>query len=125
MDYKCDLYVYESSNGVEIHFAGSRRDVPEEDYPPLMDDPPENASEEEFKAYWTKWFERHQMVMDLIKDKPLVPIGGPLDGETRTFSDHDDAADWIEGFLAPLGIYIYPDDLAASLRADRETADVS
>jgi hypothetical protein len=81
---------------------------------------------EQIERHWTAWFERFAEVTKLVgQDWPMLPIGGPLDGETRTFSDHDDAADWIEEYLAPLGIYIYPDDLAASLRADRETADVS
>ena len=127
MDFKCDLYVYESSDGIVIHVAGSRRDIPDELFPPPIADRPENPSEEDKAIHWDAWMERFCEVNTLVgsQEWPFLEIGGPYDGQTFTFSDHEEAAWWIEEKLAPLGMYIYPDDLVASLKADMEHIDAN
>lgn len=122
-DYKCDLYVYQSLDGIVIHVAARRFDIPDDAYPPPMEALPPRADTGAFHAHVHQEMMRFREVSELVRDKPMKPIGGPFDGQTLTFSDHEEAAWWIEEKLAPLGIYNFPDDLAAALRADQETDD--
>jgi len=122
-DYTCDLYVYQSIDGIVIHVAARRYDIPADEYPPPLEPLPPDASSGEVHGYIHREMMRFREVSELIRDKPMTSIGGPYDGQTLTFSDHDEAAWWIEEKLAPLGIYNYPDDLVSALMADQETDD--
>jgi len=128
-DFRCDLYVYEASDGIYVHIAGSKHNLPTDAFPEKVDfwsvDDYFDMPEEERAALVERYVARTNKVMEIIHDAPRVPIGGPYDGHTLSFSDHEEAAWWIENKLGPLGIYNYPDDLVAALRADMETDDAN
>ena len=110
-DFRCDLYVYEDSfNRIQMHIAGRRHTIPDDLMPPSInyDDPD-----------WSNlWPVRSKVVTELMKQYPNEPIGGPYDGLSIYFDGADEAAEWIEQKLDPLGIYNYPDTLIAELRGE-------
>lgn len=103
-DYQCDLYVYESDQGIEICVAGTRYHYQE----PL----PANIAFKDFDA----WLKRHNKVMAMTRDAVKEPIGLPHDGGYFTFPDREDAAEFVEK-LGALG-YQFPADLPAWLREE-------
>lgn len=110
-DFRCDLYIYDSDRGTEVHVTSGRYDIPDDAYPP-----PVSFMDVDINV----WFERHKIVDDLIHEAETKHIGGPFDGKSFTFDTPSEAADWIEHELAPLGIYRFPDDLVEALREEEE-----
>lgn len=107
MDFQCDLYVYESSAGVEVDVASNRHVVDRSGLPPavsVVDD---------------EWLHRHWVLMKLLDSAVLVPIDLPHAGEWRTFDTLGEAADWID-FLETLG-YVVPQGMTTDMR----TAEVT
>lgn len=101
-DYQCDLYVYDSDQGVEVSVASVRYQYQE----PL----PEDVPMEDFPV----WIERYKKVMAMVECAERVPIGLPHDGGYFTFDSHEDAADFVEK-LGALG-YQFPPELPEWLR---------
>lgn len=105
-DFQCDLYVYESDYGWHIHVAGRRHVFDRAQLPPPVspaDDP-------------EAWVERHQVLMGLIRDAELMPIGGPYDGENYLEDSPGAAADRVE-MLMDAG-YVVPEYVAEELRRE-------
>ena len=114
-DYQCDLYVYESDMGFEIHVAGNRL-VFDEPLPPPA--PPPNV---DFDA----WYQRHRTVRDMVQSARRKPIGLPNDGETYVLSEPGAAADQLVALRA-VG-YRFPErviDLLREEQAELDAADV-
>jgi len=88
-DFQCDLYVYESAHGFEIHVASNRR-VYKEPLPPPCTSPVGSDA----------WWARHQKVSAMLEDCVLEPIGLPCDGESYTEDSAEDALARIEELLA-------------------------
>lgn len=86
-DYRCDLYVYESARGIEIHVADLRHNIAPEQFPAPIPDLEEIGAEE----WVVKTFERCQVVAELLKDAEWSPIGLGLDG-LHYVGDHRGAA---------------------------------
>ena len=98
MDWMCDLYVYDDvSGGITTHVAGSRR----ASEPPSVPDILSVTADEFMVAY------RRQM--DALDAIPLVPIGGPFDGQSFNDATEEDFAARLK-VLRAAG-YRFPDDL--------------
>lgn len=78
MNWKCDLYCYESSDGYTTHVAGNRTvgEVPKVDFNLLTPGGDTKLFAEQYKAQ-----------MDWLSSAERKPIGLPHDGET--FHDPD------------------------------------
>lgn len=104
-DHQCDLYVYDSPEGVTIHVASNRyvlaRPLPQWVSP--LDDP---------RAF----FERHEAVGQILGESELVPIDGPHDGQTFIAGDEHEAAE-VVAMLAGQG-YRVPEGLVCALRGN-------
>jgi len=113
MDYRCDLYVFDHVDDYTICWiASNRHTIPADRFPPeIPEDDPDWAY---------KFLERQRAVSDLIDQAERAPIGGPYDGQYHTEPTPAAMADWIEWELAPLGVYVFPDDLVANLREAEE-----
>jgi len=108
-DFRCDLYIYDSCyENTVVHVARYRHTIPDEVLPPPVDLVTGKTGD---------WYARSLVVQTLMDQYPRRDIGGPLDGQTFTFDNADEVADWIETTVAPLGVYCYPDDLVDNLRA--------
>ncbi len=70
-DFRCDLYIYDDvRGGVTIHVAGRRHAIDDSALPPPV------------SVYdIDRWVARHEIVIGLIHEAPLVDIGLPHDGE--------------------------------------------
>lgn len=116
LDFQCDLYIYESDSGFEVHVASHRR-VFAEPLPgrlPMPGDPDYDLG---------PWIERHQQVMQLVDRAELVPIGLPHDGESLLCDGPGECADTVERLLA-LG-YVAPGGLVAALRDEQAELDAT
>lgn len=82
-DYQCDVYVYESHDGYQLHVAGTRR-TPAEPFPPFVNWHTEG---------WEKWHARDVKVTEMLDACPRSPIGLPHDGETFEFGEPGECAD--------------------------------
>ena len=112
-DFACDVYVYESAHGWEIHVA-ARRVVPVEPMPaPISDDPsrPEWANE---------YLARHREVSRIIDASERHEIGLPHDGESYTDSTPGECADRLKSLRA-IG-YNVPQYAIDELRAEATAA---
>lgn len=78
-DFSCDLYCYQDSGGYSTHVAAHRA-VYKEPLPPDI----ELSSE---PAIIDAWVNRHQHVMEMLKNADRVDIGLPYDGQS--FHDSD------------------------------------
>lgn len=81
LDYRCDLYIYESALGIECHVA-ARRYENEPEPPPF----PVGEDEAEWAAFWEAW----AVYAGAVDASHLIPIDGPHDGEFRVFSTWSD-----------------------------------
>ncbi|WP_143469132.1 hypothetical protein [Leptospirillum ferriphilum] len=95
--WNCDVYVYESDFGFEVHVAKSRH-VSEEDFP----FPPENLWDRPVEEIMF-WLHKEQV---WLNGCTLVPIGLSRDGEDFDFATPQEAADFLkdlqnEGYLVP------------------------
>jgi len=106
MDFKCDLYVYESSDGVVINVASNRV---VEDLPPIDFSSPEKMVES---------YIQQMKSMDFVTHKA---IGGPCDGDSWYGLTHKRAAEIVE-MLGEAG-YIFPETLIEDLLEDAEEED--
>lgn len=87
-DWKSDVYVYESENGIEVHVAANRF---VEDLPPTPRLTEDNAEE---------WIAAHNRQMEAIKTTAKRPIGGEYDGQSFTFGMPQEAAGFLERLTA-------------------------
>lgn len=99
MDWQCDLYCYESSEGIVTHIANQRivGEVPKVDSSLLLNFTDENSE---------KYFEQQKAQFDFLKTAERKPIGLKYDGQT--FYDSK------ETFLARLNMlreegYMFPE----------------
>lgn len=101
MEFSCDLYVFESNAGVEVHVAGRRYVIDRSSLPPGG----------QFGS--AAWRERHQALGDRLRacqdDDDFEPIELPHAGESRVFATPVEAADWIDeledlGYVVPPGM---------------------
>lgn len=115
-DFRCDLYVYGASDGVVIHVASMRYDVPVADYPPPMELDADNIE---------AWMVRHRTVMALIAAAPKVAIGLPYDGESYYGLTEHEAAEKVRELIR-VGYRCDPsvaDDLEAEAPAGTPTQE--
>ena len=105
-DFACDLYIYESGNGFEVHIASNRHVIDRSGLPPKAEfgDP----------GWIEVWLARNAAVSELIKDAPLEKIDLPQAGESFIYATGDAAADKVQELIA-LG-YSVPDGVVESLR---------
>jgi len=103
MDFKCDLYVYESSDGVVINVASNRvvEDLPPVDY-----------------SSTAKMIESYNNQMGSMDSITRQPIGGPCDGASWYGLTHKSAAEIVQ-MLGEAG-YIFPETLIEDLLEDAE-----
>lgn len=104
MEFDCDLYVYESVEGIEVHVAKLRLDIDRDALPPGGE-----LCTAECRA-------RQEALRRAIDIATHYPIGLPHDGETRIFDELSEAADWIDQ-LAELGYHI-PPGMTAQMRSE-------
>lgn len=81
LDYRCDLYIYESSLGIECHVATRR-------YENEPEPPPFPVGEDE--AEWAGFREAWAAYAGAVDASHLIPIGGPHDGAFTIFSTWSD-----------------------------------
>ena len=87
-DFECDIYCYHDCGGYWRTIVASKRVVPSEPMPALLDtrDPD-----------WTNyWFERSQEVGRIVKASGHKPIGLPHDGKDFRDSTPGECADRLE-----------------------------
>jgi len=106
-DWRSDLYVYESDQGVEIHVASNRK--PQAFFDAL---PPRVPCDPHDEAVFARWFERGQDVRALLDAYESEPIGLPHDGQSFTV-DIEDAAGAVAA-LALIGYHV-PDGVVDAL----------
>ena len=106
-DFQCDVYVYESMYGWEIHVAAVRLKFDQEL-------PPDVPFDQEHTA---EWMERHNIVHAMVERAERIPYELPYAGESLTTSSEQECAEMLERLQA-LG-YRVPqhaiDDLKAGL----------
>jgi len=107
IDFKCDLYVYESSDGVVINVASNRV---VEDLPPI---------DFSSTAKMVESYNKQMKSMDVVTHKA---IGGPCDGGSWYGLTHKRAAEIVE-MLGEAG-YIFPETLIEDLLEDAEEVEV-
>lgn len=108
MDWQCDLYVYDSDRGIEVHVAANRITHPVPTLPFILDVDIET------------WTAAYNTQMDALHHTERALIGGPFDGQSFTFHTEDDLAVFL-GECRAAG-YLFPDDLVDSGSSDRITA---
>ena len=105
-DHQCDVYVYESRDGIATHVSSGKYVFLE----PLPDPVPFDDTD--------AWWARHAVIRKLIASAAIVPIGLPHDGECRIRQTHHEAAKWLE-YLRGIG-YRVPQHAIDGLREDAE-----
>jgi hypothetical protein len=105
--------VYESDAGFEVLVATSRYVFESEPAPA-----PERTAFDTDEAFVDALFAWQVAVSAAVDAPPLAPIGGPYDGQTRTFGTGGEAADWLE-VLTAAG-YLFPAGVVEDLRAEDE-----
>ena len=105
-DHQCDVYVYESRDGITTHVAANKHVFME----PLPGPVPFCDKD--------AWWARHDAVQKLIESADMAPIGLPHDGESRTGQTHHESAKWLE-YLRRVG-YRVPQHAIDGLREDAE-----
>jgi hypothetical protein len=83
-DYQSDVYVYESDEGIMIHVAGMRYIFDRSVLPEYVDLMTGDAE---------KYMQRHEILMDLIKNSARVKIGYEHDGKTFICEDEIEAVE--------------------------------
>jgi len=86
-DFQCDLYCYEAVGGGYITHVASMRYVIKELPPPI-------------KFGDERWAARHDIVMRIVENSELVPIGLPCDGEHYEDETLEEFRDRIAGLIA-------------------------
>lgn len=117
-DFRCDVYVYESDRGFEIHVASNRVVFAE----PLPDPVPlllPDGSVGDVAAYTA----RSRAVHDLIDRSAREPIGLPHDGESFCYDTPGEAAARLQA-LAEVG-YRVPASVVATLVVEESEADAA
>jgi hypothetical protein len=105
-DFQCDLYIYESVEGFQIHVANNRHVIDRSGLPPEVQVGDEGWAD--------AWVARQMAVMELVKDAPLEPIDLPQAGESFSFKTGAEAADKVEELIA-IGYHV-PKGVVESLR---------
>ena len=103
MDFKCDLYVYESDEGVSVNVATSR----------VVGDVPSINWADTETVYRT-----YKAQMEFMKTAQRKTIGGAYDGMSWYGLSHLEAAGLVS-VLQDSG-YIFPEDLIEDLLEDRD-----
>lgn len=103
MDFKCDLYIYESDEGVAVNVTANRvvGDVPSIDW---------SDSETLYETYSAQ--------MEFMKTAERRPIGGNYDGMSWYGLSHVEAAELVS-VLGASG-YIFPEGLIEDLLEDQD-----
>ena len=83
-NWKSDVYVYEGSNGFNIHVAGMRYTT---EIPKVL--PYSEVSHDE-------WFASYQKQMEVIQKAESKKIGGIYDGEAFVFDDAQSTIDKLQ-----------------------------
>ncbi len=98
MDWKCDLYIYDSEHGIEVNVAANRRVGPLPVTPWILDVPED------------EWVAAMAIERAALDSAPTVPIGGLHDGDSFTLGTERELADLLVT-LRSEG-YVFPDRLA-------------
>ena len=118
-DYQCDVYVWEHMDGdVVVNVASCRHDLdssPHQAERPAPVDIKKDGVEE--------YVLRHAEFMKFLETCTVKPIGLAHDGESRTFEDKNEAADYLQA-LKLLG-YNVPGQVIDTLREEAADEDVS
>jgi len=105
-DFQCDVYIYESCyGGFDIHVAGKKY-VFKEPLPPYVD-----------INDFEKWWERYEIVQEMVEKADLIDIGLPYDGESFNEQSIDDVLKLIKELRA-VG-YRIPDYVFKELEGER------
>lgn len=107
-DFQCDLYVYaDVAGGWTIHVAGNRPVYKE----PLPKDVPFSV------ASIREYFDRQNVVMEMLKTAERVPIGLPHDGQSFG-GDRDETVATLK-MLKGAG-YHFPFDIIDAIASEEE-----
>jgi hypothetical protein len=109
-DWRSDLYVYESQQGIEIHVASYRR--PQAFFDAIPEPVPFDQYDD---AVLARWFDRDRKVHDMLHQYEFESIGLPHDGESFTLEPAE-AAEAVT-YLAALGYHV-PVGVAEALLDD-------
>lgn len=109
LDYRCDLYIYESAQGIECHVAANRRvDEPKEpDWPICRSDDDEAVAQ---------YFADYREFMSNLEACEIVKIGLPYDGDWRTFAEWSELLEYVL-MLKETGYWV-PDWVIESIREE-------
>lgn len=108
-NFKCDVYAYLSDAGYMVHIASHKivGNAPKNDW---------NLVKKGGKSGIKKWVAIEKKRSKWMSEAERVPIGGPLDGETFTFSN---VVDFYEAMLVLCGIgYKFPDYVLVEIEAE-------
>jgi len=84
-DHQCDVYAYEDVNGgITVHVAGKRYVFKSPLPAPAL--PADSVA----------WFERHELVSEMLKQATMVSIDLPYAGKTRDGMSYEDAAAFLQ-----------------------------
>ncbi|MEJ7648634.1 MAG: hypothetical protein WKF57_06205 [Nakamurella sp.] len=102
-DYHCDVYIYDSDDGVTIHVAGSRY-IFTEPFPPEV--PLSRAISAQLME---AWMARQVVISRMIDEMTTEPIGLPHDGVTLIAETPGEAAQVLrdlvtEGYRVPIWV---------------------
>lgn len=89
-DFQCDLYCYAAVGGGYVTYVASMRHVIEEKLPPPI----------KFENDPQGWVYRNAIVMRIVENSELVPIGLPCDGERYEDKTLKEFRDRIAGLIA-------------------------
>lgn len=112
-DFRCDVYVFESSEGWETMVACRRHLVPDADIPPPIN----------FLEDTSGYMSRERRVREMIETAGYAAIGLPHDGECFLDCSPGECADRLEGLQA-LGYRVpgYAIDALREEQAERDAA---
>jgi len=86
-DFQCDLHCYEAEDGYVTHVA-SRRYIIKEELPPIK------------VKHRSGWAARQELVLRIIRNSELVPIGLPCDGKCYKDETLKEIRDRVAGLIA-------------------------
>lgn len=113
-DFWCDVCCYHDVGGYWQIYVANRRHAFKG---PLPDPVPLSPSDDDnWRAWWRAWCERHTKVGKMIDEADLVPIGLPADGASYQEPTPGAAADRLEE-LKRMGYHV-PDYAIESLREE-------
>ena len=111
-DYQCDLYIYESEQGIECHIAYRRR--VNEPKPPVMP-----IGKDADNPLWNTFWANYEAYHDKLDECALVEIRLPYAGESRTFGEWGQLLEFVTE-LKELG-YEVPDWVIEEIKEENET----